>query len=248
MLPSQRPYPPVLSIGSRGAQGPWKAWNLVAVVFLVGCLVPGVHVLSALWHSSALPNSRLAVPEVRNQALDHPRQIPQQSVSKGAYAPTSGSRPALAETLPATSLASAELPAPASPGPPHGALLHICIETTINQGTMAIFADHTLLLTAKLHSATGQDPVRLKQILPVGAHQLRVALYGADKTLQLEKEGLAEIRDGSANLLKIRVGRHSKHLMWRDTFLEVVWPGATATQPSKEQSPRAPVLEAAAAK
>lgn len=249
----------------------WEVWVMVAIVFLVGCTVPTVDALRALFHSSTMPVFRLAVPEPPDDALDHPRQqIPQQTASNAAgqrlmplrknsppHMIRSPKHPSMlarglgsmapAETLPVAPVLSAELPTRA-PSAPDRALLDIHIEATIKQGMLAIFADHNLLLTAQIHPATPHDPVRLKQVLRIGPHQLRVALYRADKSLQIEKEGLAEIHRGSANLLKIRVSHHPKRLMWRDTSLEVVWPGATATQPSQPQSAGVPALAAVAAK
>src|SRR5437016_6151632 len=49
--------------------------------------------------------------------------------------------------------------------------------------------------------------------LPAGSHQFRVALYKPDKSLRLEKEGLAEIRSDLANTLAAHVTRHSKLLV-----------------------------------
>ncbi len=70
------------------------------------------------------------------------------------------------------------------------------------------------------------EPVHFEHPLPAGAHQFRVALYKADKTLRLEKEGLAEIRSDFANTLAVHVSHHSKLLVRRELALDVTWPAA----------------------
>jgi hypothetical protein len=57
-----------------------------------------------------------------------------------------------------------------------------------------------------------------------------VALYRPDKSLQVMKEGLGEIRTDSPNALKIHVGVKSKLLLKRERSLVVTWP--SAMQPS----------------
>jgi len=72
----------------------------------------------------------------------------------------------------------------------------------------------------------------LERLLPAGPHQLRVALYRADKSLQTEKEGLGELRADTQNTLTIRVSKRPKMLVRRETALEVIWPSAISPQPS----------------
>jgi hypothetical protein len=72
--------------------------------------------------------------------------------------------------------------------------------------------------------------MRLERLLPAGPHQLRVALYRADKSLQTEKEGLGELRADTENTLTIRVSKRPKMLVRRETALEVIWPSAIAPQ------------------
>jgi serine/threonine protein kinase len=110
------------------------------------------------------------------------------------------------------------------------ASLRIKIDTTIGDGTLAIFADHDLLLTTGLHEHAAADPMRLERLLPAGPHQLRVALYRADKSLQTEKEGLGELRANTENTLTIRVSKRPKMLVRRETALEVIWPSAISPQ------------------
>jgi serine/threonine protein kinase len=131
--------------------------------------------------------------------------------------------PALALPVPAT----APVPVAAQ-----RAALRIKIDTTVGDGTLAIFADHELLLTTGLRDSAAADPMSLERLLPAGPHQLRVALYRADKSLQTEKEGLGDLRADTQNTLTIRVSKRPKMLVRRETALEVIWPSAISPQPS----------------
>jgi len=125
------------------------------------------------------------------------------------------------------------LPTPAASPVPvaiQRASLRIKIDTTVGDGTLAIFADHELLLTTGLRDQAAADPMRLERLLPAGPHQLRVALYRADKSLQTEKEGLGELRTDAENTLTIRVSKRPKMLVRHETALEVVWPSAISPQ------------------
>jgi hypothetical protein len=103
--------------------------------------------------------------------------------------------------------------------------LQIEILTQTADGTLAIYADRELLFTQILRAADDKKPVRFQRELPLGPHQLRVALYRPDKSLQTEKEGLGEIRADGNNKLAIRVARRPKFLLKHAT-LEVIWPAA----------------------
>jgi serine/threonine protein kinase len=132
------------------------------------------------------------------------------------------------------------LPAPVMAAPPvaaERAALRIKIDATVGDGTLAIFADHDLLLTTGLREHAAADPVALEKLLPAGPHQLRVALYRADKSLQTEKEGLGELRADSENTLIIRVTKRPKMLVRRETALEVIWPSAISPQQHVATSP-----------
>ena len=135
--------------------------------------------------------------------------------------------PALVPAVPATT---------AVPVTIERAALRIKIDTTVGDGTLAIFADHDLLLTTGLRDQAAADPMRLEKILTAGPHQLRVALYRADKSLQTEKEGLGELRPDAENILTIRVTKHPKMLVRRETALEVIWPSAISAQPQNRAS------------
>jgi serine/threonine protein kinase len=110
------------------------------------------------------------------------------------------------------------------------AALRIKIDASVGDGTLAIFADHDLLLTTGLREHAAADPLGLERSLSAGPHQLRVALYRADKSLQTEKEGLGELRADGENVLTIRVSKRPKMFVRRETALEVIWPCAISPQ------------------
>ncbi|HXN51936.1 MAG TPA: serine/threonine-protein kinase [Candidatus Acidoferrum sp.] len=146
-------------------------------------------------------------------------------------------------TVPALALpAAAAAPVPVAV---QRAALRIKIDATVADGTLAIFADHDLLLTTGLREYAAADPMRLERILPAGPHQLRVALYRADKSLQTEKEGLGELRADTANTLTIRVSKRAKMLVRRETTLEVIWPSAIS--PQRQAATAAPSITTATA-
>jgi hypothetical protein len=74
----------------------------------------------------------------------------------------------------------------------------------------------------------------LDRLLATGAHEFRIALYRADKSLHLERQGLAELQPGDHNLLAIRVVKRSKMLVKRDAELEIRWPGRSAPNDTKQ--------------
>jgi serine/threonine protein kinase len=123
------------------------------------------------------------------------------------------------------------------------AALRIKIDASVTEGTLAIFADHDLLLTTGLRDQAAADPAALEKLLPAGPHQLRVALYRADKSLQTEKEGLGELRADSENTLIIRVTKRPKMLVRRETALEVIWPSAIS--PQRQNAPGSPSVTTA---
>src|SRR5260370_20537513 len=99
--------------------------------------------------------------------------------------------------------------------------LQIEITSTVNEGTLAVFSDRELLFTTNLVTTMAGEPVHFEHPLPAGAHQFRVALYKADKTLRMEKEGLAEIRSDLANTLALHLNHHSKFLVPPQLALDV---------------------------
>jgi hypothetical protein len=106
--------------------------------------------------------------------------------------------------------------------------LHIEISSAIHEGTLAIFADRELLFSTNLQSAAPGEPIRFEHALPAGSHQFRVALYKPNRSLQLEKEGLAEISSEGGNTLSVHVNRRTKLLVRKELALEITWPGSSA--------------------
>jgi serine/threonine protein kinase len=106
--------------------------------------------------------------------------------------------------------------------------LQIEITSAVNEGTLTVFADRQLLFSIDLASEKKGQPLHFENALPAGPHQFRVALYKADRGLQLEKEGFAETRGDGEDTLAVRIARHAKLLVRRELALEVTWPGAPA--------------------
>lgn len=106
------------------------------------------------------------------------------------------------------------------------ASLGIEISSTIDGATLAIFVDQRLLATSPLSVTRAGESLRLDRPLPVGPHEFRIALYRLDKTLQIEKQGLAELQPGAPNLLAIHVVRRSKMLVKRNADLDILWPSS----------------------
>ena len=142
-------------------------------------------------------------------------------------------------------VAGSSISAPELSAPPASAIsrdveraaLHIEIESIGGEGALAIFADQNLVFTSDLHAGAPGHPIRLERALPAGPHQLRVALYRPDKSLQTVKEGLGEIRTDTANTLRIHIGRRSKMLVRRETSLDVTWPSAIGSTPGGSAPP-----------
>jgi hypothetical protein len=138
--------------------------------------------------------------------------------------------PATTSSSLAAPVSAPELPTPATTPmvrTAERAPLRIEIESTVKDGALAIFADQTVVYTTDLRDG---HALQLERMLAAGPHQLKVALYRPDKSLQVMKEGLGEIRTDSPNALKIHVGVKSKLLVKHERSLEVTWP--SAIQPS----------------
>jgi Protein kinase domain len=115
--------------------------------------------------------------------------------------------------------------------PTEKAALRIEIDSSVGDGALAIFADQTLLFTTDLKANQPGAPIKLEQNLPPGPHQLRVALYRADKSLQVAKEGLGEMRTDSTNTLRIHISKKAKMLVKHENSLDVAWPSAMGPAP-----------------
>ena len=102
------------------------------------------------------------------------------------------------------------------------------ITSAVKEGILTVFADRELLFTEDLSSAKQGQPMHFEHALAAGPHQFRVALYKADRSLQVEKEGFAETRPDASNTLAVHVTHRAKMLVRRELALEVTWPGATS--------------------
>lgn len=242
------------------------AWATGAAAVLAAATVPAVRHLQESWRIPPAPVSLVAAPKAPADLGDSPKEVEIASVMPSAslsnlpsassekkkgkveHHRRSPARPKRSQAPLLFARADTPLgPLPAfapSPTFPQAlsaqsrrVALRIEIQAQASDGTLAIFADRELLSTTRLEGSNPREPLRLERALSPGAHQLRVALYRADKSLQTEKEGLAEIRDDGENRLAIRVARRTKFLLKRDTALEVTWPSADAAA-SAESSPR----------
>jgi hypothetical protein len=135
--------------------------------------------------------------------------------------------------------AAKEPAAPAAPTPG----LQIEITSAVNEGTLTVFADRQLLFSIDLASEKKGRPLHFENTLAAGPHQFRVALYKADRSLQLEKEGFAETRGDGADTLAVRIARRAKLLVRHELALEVTWPGTPT--PHAERSSGAGALRTA---
>ena len=228
-------------------------WAFAAVILLVGGSVPVGRAVVSHFRTVPTPPpiTSLSVPKAPEALLGYSAAEPVPVAAVEPIAPKTLAPPKRIRSAPRTTReahrnsevarvtgqaqdAHLDVTVPALSGAPpvaapvaiaaQRAALRIKIDTTVSDGTLAIFADHDLLLTTGLRDQAAMDPVRLERLLPSGPHQLRVALYRADKSLQTEKEGLGELRADSDNTLTIRVTKRPKMLVRRETALEVIWP------------------------
>jgi serine/threonine protein kinase len=260
---AQQVRPPSLSWWSRPIQAR-DAWAFASVILLAGSSVPVGRAVVSHFHLPPAPmpiasfNAPKAPEDFAGYAVaDVSAPIPAEPRAAKSLLPPKRIRVApradsqsrrhteIARAVaPATREAYSDVTVPTlvQPVPVPSALaieraaLRIKIDTTVADGTLAIFADHDLLLTTGLREQAAADPMRLERLLPAGPHQLRVALYRADKSLQTEKEGLGELRADGENTLIIRVTKRPKMLVRRETALEVIWPSAISGPPQNRPS------------
>jgi serine/threonine protein kinase len=110
------------------------------------------------------------------------------------------------------------------PRPRQLASLRVEIVSAIAEETLAVYAGQELLISARLDSAHLGEPLHFDCPLFPGSYPLRVALYRADESLHMQKEGFAEIVSDDSNTLDIHVHRRSKLLIRKEAALEVSWP------------------------
>jgi serine/threonine protein kinase len=111
--------------------------------------------------------------------------------------------------------------------------LRIEIVSAIANETIAVYAGQELLLSTRLEPEHVGESLHFDCPLSPGSHPLRVALYGADLSLHVQKEGLSQILADGSNTLDIHINRRPKLLIRKETTLEVSWPNplsATARQ------------------
>jgi serine/threonine protein kinase len=250
--------PPKLPWWSRPLQ-PRDAWSFGTVILLAAGMVPAGRAFSDRFWMPPAPRIASFLPKAPQDLIGYsqaslvpgdlatfdvdttpaepvklrprspraPRPAPHvnkvSTVAAVAHSPlpqvTATVAPALASTI--------EAPAPMSVA--GRAPLQIDINAAAD-GTLAIFADHNLLATTPLHAKPEQN-LHMTNVLSTGPHELRVVLYRPDKTLQVEKEGLGEIRLDGPNTLTIHVSRRAKLLVKHETSLDVIWPSATPAEP-----------------
>jgi hypothetical protein len=230
------------------------AWFASGLAALVLCSMPVTRAMRARWKVPPAPAVASAMPHAPHDLtgetqytevpVDEAANVPAATVNlakQRAKAITGGA--AAHAVLPASKSVSASaavsapvMPLPAAPipisRPAEKAALKIEIDSTVADGALAIFADQTLLYTIDLKTNAPGAPVKLEQAVPPGPHQLRVALYRADKSLQMAKEGLGEIRTDSSNMLRIHVSKKAKMLVKHENSLDVAWPRAMGPAPT----------------
>ncbi len=230
---------------------PVDFWAVAALALLAVTSVPAARAMAARFRTPTAPVIAKAIPQPPRDLLGYsqtttmpdretdaavePNKNAQKSRAMRSAAiarsvAMHGSVPAAktvsdASTIPAPVLPSPPIPTPVARAVEH-ASLKIEIDSTVGEGALAIFVDQTLLFTTELHATKANQPLKLERALPLGPHQLRVAFYGADKTLQVAKEGLGEIRGDTENTLEIHVAKRAKMLVRHETSLNVLWPSA----------------------
>jgi serine/threonine protein kinase len=248
-----QPNPPVRRTGSWLSR-PMRAsdfWLVAALALAAVCVVPVSHAVADRYRLPKAPvvaknaptppedlfgySQTTTVPDV---PPDVPAELPSVAQKSRIRRPEAGvlRSASIHAIIPAAKNANASV-APSAPelspltlaspvSRADHATLKIEIDSTVADGALGIFADQTLLFTTELHATAAGTPVRLERALPSGPHQLRVVLYRADKSLQVAKEGLGDIRTDGQNTLHIHVTKRAKMLVRRETSLDVLWPSA----------------------
>jgi serine/threonine protein kinase len=117
-----------------------------------------------------------------------------------------------------------------APAAARAASLAIEISSAIDGATLAVFADQQLVATASLSVTRHSESLHLDRSLSAGPHEFRVALYRQDQTLQIAKQGLAELEPGSSNRLTVHVLRRAKMLVKHNADLDILWPAASSSR------------------
>jgi serine/threonine protein kinase len=241
--------------------GQRDVWVTAAACLLLAASVPVSRSWCARFTLPSVPAIHFSVPEAPSEAFNHTAQtvteapapvaagdlvsqVAQERPNRHAnrlaklaaartkqpgVIPQGVSSPEIvASPTPASESAAQVAPAPT---------LQIEITSAVTEGALAIFADRELLFTTKLATAMPGEPIHFEHALPAGPHQFRVALYKPDKSLRLEKEGLAEIRSDGANTLAVHVNHRAKLLLRREFALDVTWPAGGAVASERAAAP-----------
>jgi hypothetical protein len=229
------------------------AWFVVGLAAVLLCSVPVVRAMRSRFQLPAAPLVASAAPHAPNDLTGETQytEVPideaadvtpdtvklakQRARAIAKIGTTHAVQPA-AKTVSATTAVSAPvMPLPVAAMPitrtVEKAALKIEIDSSVGDGALAIFADQSLLYTTDLKANEPGAPIKLEQNLPPGPHQLRVVLYRADKSLQVAKEGLGEMRTDSTNMLRIHVSKKAKMLVKHENSLDVAWPSAMGPAP-----------------
>jgi serine/threonine protein kinase len=250
---------------------PRDIWTLAAVLVLAAVMVPAGRAFSDRFWTPPAPGSIAVAPRAPEDLLGYSRTevveasiLPAQRAFGNSMAQKLRPRPPRAQRpAPPRHIESAGAVTPAArapkvevagaaptingvisaPAPVAGGRAPLQIDVSAGaDGTLAIFADRILVATTPLRAKPAQN-LHFTHMLAAGPHELRVVLYRPDKTLQVEKEGLGEIRLDSPNTLTIRVSRRSKMLVKRQTALEVIWPSRATSGDNDDAPPLAASLK-----
>jgi len=234
--------------------GQRDVWITAAACLLLAASVPVSGSLRARFTLPAFHAMHFSLPEVPSEALAEapPPVVPSKSVSQVAQERhhRQANRPAKlaasrtkqpGDSRDAQGISSHDSIATPAPAPAAQAALvptlQIEIISSVTEGALAIFADRELVFTTNFVAATPREPIHFEHALAAGPHQFRVALYKPDKSLRLEKEGLAEIRSNGANTLAVHVNRRAKLLVRREFALDVTWPSGSAAASEHAATP-----------
>jgi hypothetical protein len=237
---------------SRSLQ-PGDAWFVAGLAAVLLCSVPVVRAMRARFQLPVAPTVANAAPhaptdltgetqytevpvdeeadvtpETVNLARQRARAIAKIGTTHAVQPAAKNVSATTAVTAPMIPVSVAAMPISR---PTEKASLKIEIDSSVGDGALAIFADQTLLYTTDLKANQPGAPIKLEQNLPPGPHQLRVALYRADKSLQIAKEGLGEMRTDSSNTLRIHISKKAKMLVKHENSLDVAWPSAMGPAP-----------------
>jgi hypothetical protein len=232
---------------------PSDAWFAVAVTAAVLCTMPVTRAMRSRWRVPPAPAVASAAPHAPNDLTGETQytEVPlneaadvtpetiklakQRARSIGNGATAHALLPAPKTVGSTTAVAAPVMPVPIAAipisRPVEKAALKVEIDSSVGEGALAIFADQTLLYTTDLKANAPGAPLKLEEALPPGPHQLRVALYRGDKSLQVAKEGLGDVRTDSPNVLRIHVSKKAKMLVKHENSLDVAWPSAMSPAP-----------------